>query len=62
MWDWPGKDGFVEIVEYADQAVHDRDQLRVGTRISRCRPIWRVGVLLDGPPQVETYRVDTPQG
>jgi hypothetical protein len=61
LWDVAEPNRFIEIVEYADQTTHDRDQVRV-----EYDPVMRVYLerwraLLDGPPQVETYVVDTPR-
>jgi hypothetical protein len=60
LWNLADPDRFVEIVEYADQATHDRDQWRVehdpamGAYLAR----WRA--LLDAAPRVATYLVETP--
>lgn len=61
LWDTADPDRFVEIIEYADQAAHDRDQLRVERDPQMRGYLERWRALLDAPPQVETYEVDTPQ-
>lgn len=55
LWDVADADRFIEIIEYADQATHDRDQLRVENdpRMRDLLDRWRA--LLDGPPVVEIY-------
>lgn len=60
LWDVADQDRFVEVVEYADTITHDRDQQRVrhDPRMGQYLRRWRE--LLDGPPEVVTYRVDTP--
>jgi hypothetical protein len=60
LWDVTDPDQFIEVVEYADVAAHDRDQHRVehDSRMRDYLQRWRA--LLDGPPEVVTYRVDTP--
>lgn len=55
-------DRFIEIMEYADQAAHDRDQIRVEHDPQMRGYLERRRALLDGPPQLETYDVDTPRG
>ncbi len=57
LWDVADPNRFVEVIEYADQAAHDQDQLRVenDTRMRDLLQRWRD--LLDGPPIVETYTV-----
>jgi quinol monooxygenase YgiN len=59
LWDVSDEDRFVEVVEYADQATHDRDQQRVeqDPRMQAYLRRWRS--LLDGAPTVRTYRVGT---
>ena len=46
---------FVEIIEYADRATYDADQLRIETdpRMRALLAQWHT--LLDGPPQVEAF-------
>jgi hypothetical protein len=50
-------DRFVEVMEYADQDIHDRDQVRVddNAEMQGCLRRWRA--LQAEPPEVETYRV-----
>ncbi|HRN29960.1 MAG TPA: hypothetical protein PK781_06125 [Terrimesophilobacter sp.] len=57
LWDVNDSHRFIEVIEYADQDTHDRDQQRVGNdeRMRHYLERWRS--LLDGPPVVETYRV-----
>jgi hypothetical protein len=62
LWDTTDLDRFVEIVEYADQRTHDRDQQRVDNDPHMNEYLRRWRSLLAEPPQVETYRVDTPRG
>jgi quinol monooxygenase YgiN len=61
LWDVGAPDRFIEIIEYADQAAHDRDRLRVEHDPRMREYLERWHTLLDGPPQVETYRVGTPR-
>ena len=61
LWDVADPDRFLEIIEYAGQGAHDRDQLRVQTDPEMLAYLHRWRGLLAGPPQVETYRVDTPR-
>jgi len=60
LWDVADQDRFIEVVEYADAAVHDRDQQRVERDPQMGEYLRRWRALLDGPPEVVTYRVDTP--
>lgn len=55
LWDVADPNRFIEVIEYVDQAAHDRDQLRVENdpRMRDLLERWRS--LLDGPPVVETY-------
>ena len=53
-------DRFVEVIEYADQATCDRDQQRVERDPQMQRYLRRWRALLDGAPEVTTYRIDTP--
>ena len=57
LWDLADPDRFIEIIEYADQAAHDRDQLRVENDVQMRDLLERWRGLLDGPPQVETFMV-----
>jgi quinol monooxygenase YgiN len=58
MWDVADPDRFVEVVEYADQAIHDLDQARVADDPEMSDYLRRWRELLVGPPVVETYRHD----
>ncbi len=49
-------DQFIEVVEYADQETHDRDQLRVATDVEMRDYLDRWRALLAEPPQIETYQ------
>lgn len=55
LWNTEKPTDFIEVIEYADQETHDRDQLRVENdpRMRTLLNRWRE--LLDGPPQVERY-------
>lgn len=55
LWDVADPDRFVEIIEYADQDAHDRDQIRVENDVQMRDLLERWRDLLDGPPLVETY-------
>lgn len=55
LWDVADPDRFIEIIEYADQATHDRDQLRVENDLRMRALLDRWRALLDGAPVVETY-------
>ena len=57
LWDVSDPDRFVEVVEYADQDVHDRDQVRVDSDAQMQDYLRRWRALLAEPPEVETYRV-----
>jgi quinol monooxygenase YgiN len=57
LWDVSDPDRFVEVVEYADQDAHDRDQLRVDGDAEMHDYLQRWRALLAEPPVVETYRV-----
>jgi quinol monooxygenase YgiN len=61
LWDAADPDRFVEIVEYADQQTHDRDRERVDNDPQMSAYLRRWRSLLAEPPDVETYRVDTPR-
>lgn len=61
LWDLTDPDRFVEVIEYADQGAHDRDQLRVQDDPEMLEFLGRWREFLAGPPQVETFRVDTPR-
>jgi hypothetical protein len=60
LWDVADADRFVEVVEYADQDTHGRDQARVDSDPEMRGYLRRWRALLAEPPQVETYRVDAP--
>jgi quinol monooxygenase YgiN len=49
-------DRFVEVVEYADAAAFDADQLRVESDAEMRGWLDRWRALLQGPPEVEVYR------
>jgi quinol monooxygenase YgiN len=57
LWDVSDPDRFVEVVEYADQDIHDRDQVRVAGDAEMHGYLQRWHALLAGPPEVETYQV-----
>ncbi|SDK77983.1 hypothetical protein E3T54_10350 [Cryobacterium sp. Sr8] len=56
LWDLANPDRFVEIIEYADQDSHDRDQLRVEPDPEMIAYLHRWRELLAGPPQVSMPR------
>ena len=58
MWDVADADRFIEVVEYADQRIHDTDQARVADDPEMVGYLRRWHELLAEPPQVETYRHD----
>ena len=60
MWDVADEDRFIEAIEYADLATYDRDQRRVEQDPQMQHYLSRWRALLDGAPEVATYRVDTP--
>lgn len=60
LWDVTDEDRFVEVVEYADAAAYERDQQRVEHDPQMGEYLRRWNALLDAPPEVVTYRVDTP--
>ena len=60
LWDLDDEDRFVEVVEYADAQAHDRDQQRVEHDPQMRQYLKRWRELLDGAPEVVTYRVGTP--
>ena len=60
MWDIADHLRFVEVVEYADRATHDRDQERVQHDPQMGEYLRRWRALLDGPPEIAAYEVDTP--
>lgn len=60
LWNVADPDRFIEVVEYADQDTHDRDQARVETDPTMREYLRRWRELLAEPPQVETYRPDRP--
>jgi quinol monooxygenase YgiN len=53
-------DRFVEVVEYADAAAFDADQLRVESDPEMQGWLGRWRELLQGPPEVEAYRDVSP--
>jgi hypothetical protein len=55
LWNTVTPNDFIEVIEYADQGTHDRDQLRVedDPRMRSLLTRWRA--LLDGPPVVERF-------
>lgn len=57
LWNVAEPRHFIEVIEYDDQATHDRDQLRVekDERMRELLQRWRD--LLEGPPSVETFMV-----
>jgi len=58
MWDVTDSDRFIEVMEYADQETHDRDQVRVANDADMQGYLRRWRALLAAPPEVETYRID----
>ena len=60
LWAVADPDRFVEVVEYTDDATHDRDQQRVEGDPLMQEYLRRWGSLLDGPAEVRTYRVGAP--
>lgn len=58
LWDETDPDRFDEVIEYVDQAAHDRDQFRVNNDVQMRNMLQRWRGLLDGPPQVETFKVE----
>lgn len=58
LWDASDSDRFIEVIEYVDQAAHDRDQLRVENDVRMRELLQRWRALLEGPPVVETYLRD----
>jgi quinol monooxygenase YgiN len=60
LWDVTDPERFIEVVEYADRDAYDRDQERVisDPKMNAYLARWRA--FLAEAPQVETYRVDTP--
>lgn len=55
LWGVADANRFIEVIEYADQTAHDRDQLRVENDVRMRDFLQRWRDLLDGPPVVETY-------
>jgi quinol monooxygenase YgiN len=53
-------DRFIEVVTYRDQAAFDLDQKRVESNPHMRGDLDRWRALLEGPPQVETYRTIDP--
>lgn len=62
LWDVADPDRFIEVVEYADQDTHDRDQTRVEADPTMRDYLRRWRELLAEPPQVETYRLGAAPG
>jgi hypothetical protein len=60
LWDMADPDRFVEVMEYADHDTYERDQARVDHDAAMREHLRRWRALLAEPPQVYTYRVDTP--
>ena len=58
LWDCDEPDRFTEVIEYADQAAHDQDQLRVHNDVRMRSLLERWRNLLDAPPTVETFMVE----
>ena len=57
LWNITDPNRFIEVIEYADQLTHDRDQLRVENDVQMKGLLERWRKLLDGPPVVETFMV-----
>lgn len=57
LWDRTDTDRFIEVIDYVDEAAHDRDQLRVENDVQMRDLLERWRDLLDGPPVVETFMV-----
>lgn len=55
LWDVADPNRFIEVIEYVDQAAHDRDQVRVENDVRMRDMLQRWRDLLEGPPVVETY-------
>ena len=55
LWSSADSNRFIEVIEYVDQAAHDRDQLRVESDVRMRDLLQRWRDLLEGPPLVETY-------
>lgn len=50
-------DEFIEVVEYADQAAYERDQVRVDSDPTMRSRLDQWRALLAAPVEIETYRV-----
>jgi hypothetical protein len=61
LWDLADPDRFVEVIEYADRQVYDRDQVRVDHDPEMKDYLRRWRALLAEPPHVHTYEVNTPR-
>ena len=61
LWDMSDGDRFNEVIEYADQATHDRDQVRVEQDPVMGEYLHRWRALLEAAPQIDSYRVGTPR-
>jgi quinol monooxygenase YgiN len=59
LWDVADPDRFVEVVEYADHDIHDRDQVRVANDPEMQGYLRRWRAVLAEPPEVEVYRVES---
>lgn len=57
LWHVTEHDRFLEVIQYADQACHDRDQDRVESDPQMRERLERWRSLLAEPPVVETYRL-----
>jgi len=60
LWDVTDENRFIEVVEYVDATIYDRDQQRAEHDPQMGEYLRRWRGLLDGPPEVVTYRVGTP--
>ena len=60
LWDVTDEDRFVEVIQYADRATHDRDQERVERDPEMLAYLDRWRSLLDDSVEVTTYRVGEP--
>ena len=59
LWDVTDPDRFIEVMEYADQQTHDRDQIRVGSDPEMQGYLRRWRALLAEAPEVEVYGVES---
>lgn len=55
LWNTETPNDFIEVIEYADQETHDRDQARVEDDLRMRSLLKRWRALLDGPPVVERF-------